>query len=176
MACGDKFLDEVVTGDGYTMANRYGVVAVPGDYTGWRNLARRMLQRLEDRWSEESDMDPPPHEWWNEHVDTMNELRQRTADLPTTFRAGLTGAGITGAIDDAARLIADINCERELVEQRIESLGGVLAPLPGAGAPEPAERPGYLLGAHWGWWLGGGVVLLGGAVAGGYAVATRRRR
>ncbi len=153
MACGDTYKSEIITIDGYTIENPYGSVALPGDYTGWRQLAERTFDRLEARWNQLGSEEPSPYEFWNANVEKKNALWERVDDLPSTIVASATGAGLTGGIDDAAKAIVDLNCFRERVDARIVELGIAPAKLPGAGVPKPApERSSYPLGIHIGWW------------------------
>lgn len=177
MACGDKYNAEVVTVDGYTVANPYGMVAFPGDYTGWRQLAERIFDRLNVRWQQLGEVEEEHgYEFWNNNVEDKNLLWERVDDLPSTIVAAATGAGITGGIDESMKVIVDMNCFRETVDDRLVELDVKPKELPGPGVPEPAgPHPGYPLGIHWGWWLGGGVVLTAAAVGTGYYVAARAR-
>lgn len=157
MACGDSYASEVVTVDGYTVKNPYGVVALPGDYTGWRQLAERIWDRLDARWQQLGRAEPKPYDFWNANVELKNELTGRVEELPSTFVASTTGAGITGGIDDAVKVIVDMNCFRERVDKRLRELEVEPVDLPGAGVPAPSSGGEYIFGVHLGWWLAAAV-------------------
>lgn len=141
MACGDMFLGEVVTVDGYTTENPYGIVAIPGDYDGWRELAEKIYERLDAHWQQLGEIEPSPFEFWNAHVEHKNELQEKLDDLPWTVTAAITGQLLGGYIDDCITLILEINCLREGVFDRILALGEDPEDLPETGTPDEATKP-----------------------------------
>jgi hypothetical protein len=138
-ACGERFTAEIVTVDGYTPANPYGSIAVPGDYVGWRQLAENIWVRLQARWQrlgEQEEGKTGGHEFWNANVEDRNALSDRVDALDGYM---WTGAGITAGIDTAIKLILDMNCFREKVDDRLSELGIKVDPLPESGTPKPSN-------------------------------------
>lgn len=145
MACGDTFLGEVVTVDGYTPENPYGMVAIPGDYDGWRELAEKIYGRLDSHWQQLGALEPSPFEFWNANVEDKNAIQEALDDLPWTVTASISGQLLGGYIDDCIELILEMNCFRERVRERILELGEEPEDLPDSGTPDEATKPAELV-------------------------------
>ena len=177
--CGQNYMSMVVTVDGYTPANPYGAVAVPGDYAGWRNLARSLATVLHDHFEhleniEERLQDEGVQHGFPQRAALLNEQRnlaKRVEDLPSMFWASLTGSNVTSAIDLAVRLTTEQVCHLERIDAAIIEYGETPHGVPAGPAPKPPPRKNALRVAGW---VGGALVVIGTIFGLGWATARRR--
>lgn len=118
MACGDQYRYLEVTDSGYTRDNPYGTIPLFTDYEQWKELARTLSVKANERFNElgtvEQEEGNGTYPFWNQLVELNNSMSTKYSALPSTFTLS-----VPGAIRDAQAVIDDALCLMERSDEGI---------------------------------------------------------
>ncbi|MCG8590648.1 MAG: hypothetical protein MJE66_15260 [Proteobacteria bacterium] len=125
MTCSKKYRDLVVTADGDTPENPYGLYPTPFDFEDWRTLAARLLVRTKahlDR-LQEAEKSAEETSTANGFVDEYNLLIEQYDALPSVFVGTFHEMDTRRSIALASALSVDSVCLMESIDKALGSLG-----------------------------------------------------
>ncbi len=158
MTCSKKYRDLVVTTDGDTPENPYGLYPTPFDYEDWRALASRLLIRTKVHLDRLKDAEKNTEQTvaYNGFVEEYNGLVERYEALPDPFFGTFHESDTRQSIGLATTLSVDAVCLMEVVDKSLAAVG---MKVPGEHAPVKPNTPPGETGTKL------GLVLLAGGVA-----------